>query len=250
MARTSAAGLLVGLAALFLVPAARADRLGGAFRGHFGDRLPPGLGAGHRGRGYSSYALEHPDRAQVVGVAEPQAGRRRRLAEDHRIADRNVLTDWRQAAARERFADAVLICTQDAMHAEPAVAFAAKGYAILLEKPMAPNEADCRRIVAAVEQHQVLFAVAHVMRYTRYTRQLKELLDAGRIGEIISIQHLEPVGYWHQAHSFVRGNWRNEAESSFMLLAKSCHDLDWMRHVMGCKLLRVSSFGSLANGSV
>ena len=83
------------------------------------------------------------------------------------------------------------------------------------------------------------------MRYTQYTRQLKAILDSGRIGEIVSIQHLEPVGYWHQAHSFVRGNWRNEAASSPMLLAKSCHDLDWIRFLMGKPCAQVSSFGSL-----
>ncbi|HAU36745.1 MAG TPA: oxidoreductase, partial [Phycisphaerales bacterium] len=100
-------------------------------------------------------------------------------------------------------------------------------------------------IAAAVKESGILFAVCHVLRYTDYTRRLKAILDEGRIGRIVSIQHLEPVGYWHQAHSFVRGNWRNESESSFMLLAKSCHDLDWLRHVMGLPMRRVSSFGSL-----
>jgi len=167
------------------------------------------------------------------------------LAKAHSIPKANVFTDWREAAGRERFADAALICTQDAMHAEPAVALAQRGYHVLLEKPMAPNEADCRRIVAAAKAAGVIFAVCHVMRYTAYTRRLKALLAEGLVGDIVSIQHLEPVGYWHQAHSFVRGNWRNEAESACMLLAKSCHDLDWLRHVMGARFRRVSSFGSL-----
>jgi predicted dehydrogenase len=131
------------------------------------------------------------------------------------------------------------------MHVDPALAFAQLGYAMLLEKPMAPNEADCRRIVDAVKQNGILFGVCHVMRYTRYTQKLKELLDSGLIGEVVSIQHLEPVGYWHQAHSFVRGNWRNEGLSSSMLLQKSCHDLDWLRYVMGEPCRAVSSFGSL-----
>jgi predicted dehydrogenase len=83
------------------------------------------------------------------------------------------------------------------------------------------------------------------LRYTRYTRQFKQLVDSGLIGDVVSVQHLEPVGYWHQAHSYVRGNWRNEHISSPMLLAKSCHDLDWIRHILGARCRAVSSFGSL-----
>jgi predicted dehydrogenase len=106
-------------------------------------------------------------------------------------------------------------------------AAAALGYHLLLEKPMAPDEDGCRRIVAAAAQHGVMLGVCHVLRYTAYTRALRAVLDAGTIGEIVSVEHLEPVGFWHQSHSFVRGHWRNEAQSSPMLLAKACHDLDW-----------------------
>jgi predicted dehydrogenase len=130
---------------------------------------------------------------------------------------------------------------------EPAEAFAAQGYAMLLEKPMAPDAAGCKRIIAAVQKHDIPFAVCHVLRYTDYTQRLIAMLDTGAIGEVVSIQHLEPVGYWHQAHSFVRGNWRNEKESSPMLLSKSCHDVDWIRYLMGAKCRRVSSFGSLVH---
>ena len=83
------------------------------------------------------------------------------------------------------------------------------GYHILLEKPMAPTAKECRRIISAVKRHRVLFAVCHVLRYTAYTRKLKALVESGVIGDVVNIQHLEPVGYWHQAHSFVRGDWRN-----------------------------------------
>ena len=203
------------------------------------------IGAGGRGTGYASYAEAHPEQAKIVGVAEPRDFYRNRLVEKHGIPEDGTFTDWRQAAEREKFADAVIIATQDAMHVEPVVAFAAKGYHILLEKPMAPDAEGCRRIYEAVTQADILFAVCHVMRYTGYTQKLKSLIDSGLIGDVVSIQHLEPVGYWHQAHSFVRGNWRNERESSFMLLAKSCHDLDWLRYIVGSSCEKVSSFGSL-----
>jgi predicted dehydrogenase len=203
------------------------------------------VGAGDRGERHAAYALQHPDEAKVVGVAEPRDLQRTHMAKAHGIQAGNVYTDWREMAARERFADAVLICTSDALHVDPALAFAAKGYQIMLEKPLAPTPEGCRAIIDAVNQNGVMLAVGHVLRYTPHTQTLKRILDAGTIGEIVCIQHLEPVGYWHQAHSFVRGNWRNESESSFMLLSKSCHDIDWLHYIMGKRCTAVSSFGTL-----
>jgi predicted dehydrogenase len=204
------------------------------------------IGAGGRGMGYATFSQAHPDRLRIVGVAEPRPWNRSFMAQTYDLMPENVVADWRELANRPRFADAVIISTQDAMHVEPAVAFARQGYAILLEKPMAPDLAGCETIVRAVNENGSIFGVCHVMRYTLYTQMVKEVVDSGALGEIVSIQHLEPVGFWHQAHSFVRGNWRNQAESTFMLLAKSCHDLDWIYYIMGGKSVRsLSSFGSL-----
>ena len=175
----------------------------------------------------------------------PREHYRNHLTARHGIPASHAFEDWRQLAGRPRFADAAIIATPDALHAEPAIALAHLGYHLLLEKPLAPNAADCRRIVAAAKSNGILFAVCHVLRYTTYTKTVKAIVDSGALGEIISMQHLEPVGFWHQAHSYVRGNWRREADSSPMLLAKSCHDLDWIRHVMGRPFTHVASFGSL-----
>ncbi|MFW9786186.1 MAG: Gfo/Idh/MocA family protein, partial [Candidatus Thorarchaeota archaeon] len=204
-------------------------------------------GAGDRGFVYASYAKTYPKRAKVVGVAEPRDFYREKMVKEHNIPEENVFTDWKDMAKKQKFADAVIISTQDHMHRDPAIAFAKKKYNMLLEKPMAPDERDCRAITKAVLSNDIIFALGHVLRYTRYTQKLKSIIDSGLIGEVISLQRLEPVGYWHQAHSFVRGNWRNEKESSFMLLAKSCHDLDWIRYIMGKSCTTVSSFGSLSH---
>ena len=203
------------------------------------------IGAGNRGHTYARYAAAFPDQVKVVGVAEPRDFYRNKMVNNHSIAAEHVFTDWRQVTEVPRFADAVIIATPDNMHAEPAIAFADLGYHILLEKPMAPNPEDCQRIVSSIKKNDVHLAVCHVMRYTGYTQKLKSLVDSGLIGDIVNLQSLEPVGFWHQAHSFVRGNWRNEAESGFMLLTKSCHDLDWISYIMGVPCLSVSSFGTL-----
>ncbi|MCW7552250.1 hypothetical protein NX722_06225 [Endozoicomonas gorgoniicola] len=89
---------------------------------------------------------------------------------------------------------------------------------------MAPDMDGCRAIVEAVKTHKVMLSVCHLLRYTVYTMRLKNLLDSGVVGDVCAIQHLEPVGYWHQVHSFVRGNWANEAASAPMLMKKKQED--------------------------
>jgi len=203
------------------------------------------IGAGSRGAGYAEYAIEHPEQATIVGISEPRAEYRNHLAEKHNVPANRLFDDWQELAAQSKLADAVIIATPDAEHTAPAIAFAKKGYHVLLEKPMSLSEAKCKEIADTVTEAGIIFAVCHVLRYTAFTRKLKELLDGGLIGDIVSLQALEPVGYWHQAHSFVRGNWRNEAESSSMLLAKCCHDIDWISHIMNVPCTAVHSFGSL-----
>ncbi len=203
------------------------------------------VGAGDRGSLYARWAVGHPERVRIVGIAEPVEARRNALASDVGVPPENLFADWREALARDRFADAAIVATLDDQHAEPAIALAESGHHLLLEKPMAPTEPECERIVEAVKRAGVLLAVGHVLLYTPYTRRIRELLDAGAIGDLVSLDRLEPVGWWHYAHSYVRGSWRRESTSSFMLLTKACHDLDWIRYVMGERCESVASFGSL-----
>eukprot|EP00105_Crassostrea_gigas_P016703 XP_011434202.1 PREDICTED: uncharacterized protein LOC105333087 isoform X1 [Crassostrea gigas] len=206
------------------------------------------IGAGMRGYGYSYYQRMKPDRFRVIAVADPKKYQREKLQTLCGISDDMAFKDWREVVEKEKFADCVIICTQDKLHKEPTVAFAKKGYHILLEKPMATTEEDCREIVRVCKENNVFLSVCHVLRYTPWVRKIKELIDSGAIGDVVNIQHLEPVGYWHFAHSYVRGNWHNESESSPSLLAKCCHDVDLVCHWMGeRKCQRVSSFGHLSH---
>ena len=205
------------------------------------------VGAGERGSDYAEFTKHFPDRAQIVGVVEPREFHRKRMVEMYDIPAENVFEDWPAFVERDKFADAAIVSTPDILHEAPAVALCGKGYHLLLEKPMAPTEEACRNIARAVEESGVMFAVGHVLRYTHHTEVLKKIIDDGRVGEIITLQHTEPIGYWHHAHSYVRGNWRKEAESSNILLAKCCHDLDWIRYIMNAKCEKVSSFGSLSH---
>lgn len=146
-----------------------------------------------------------------------------------------------------KLADAVLICTQDKQHFDPTMKALEAGYHVLLEKPMSPDAKECLLMGEKASQLNRVFSICHVLRYTNFFSTIKELLEKETIGKLMSITHNENVGFWHQAHSFVRGNWSRKEDSSPMILAKSCHDLDILLWLAGSECVRVSSFGSLSH---
>ncbi|CAB4428753.1 unnamed protein product [Rhizophagus irregularis] len=205
------------------------------------------VGAGQRGCGYAFYAKMNPQLAKVVAVAEPRESRRKKMQETYNIPDENVFSDWKELAKRPKISDAIVIATLDHLHMEPAIAFADLKYHILLEKPMSVNLDECKKITDAAIRNKIVFLVGHVLRYTPHNRLIKRIIDSGLLGNIINIQHLEPVGNWHFAHSYVRGNWRKEQDSCFSLMTKCCHDIDLMLHWNDSPCVKISSFGNLSH---
>jgi predicted dehydrogenase len=205
------------------------------------------VGGGHRGSGYAGYTLRHPEEGQAVAVCEPRDDRREAFAKTYGVPKNRCFRDWRELAEIPKVADAAMICTVEDLHRDIAVALADKGYHILLEKPMAPTAQACCDIVAAARRNGVVLAVCHVLRYVDYIRRMKDMLDSGLIGRIRHIAATELVGPWHFTHSFVRGNFRNEAQSSPFLLAKCCHDMDLLAWFVPSRCAKVSSFGRLSH---
>lgn len=206
------------------------------------------LGAGQRGaQAYASYALDNPNELKFVGVAEPRQDRREEFMRMHGIAPENAVENDMELLARPRMADCVLICTQDQMHYEALKLAVKQGYHILCEKPISPDRKELEEIAEIAAGYDKVISICHVLRYSPFFTQIKKLLDEGRIGDLVSIQHIESVGYWHMAHSFVRGNWRNKELSSPMILQKCCHDMDILLWLVGSSCKRLSSFGSLTH---
>jgi len=203
------------------------------------------VGAGNRGyEAYGSYALRHPDEIRFVAVAEPHDARRARFAEAHGIPTERRFRTWEELFALGQIADAALICTLDRLHVGPTIAALEAGYDVLLEKPMAITVEDCVRLVQTAERTGRVLMICHVLRYTSFFSKVHEIIASGRLGDIITVEHRENVTYWHMAHSYVRGNWRNSDLESPMILAKCCHDMDLLFWNLG-PVKRLSSFGSL-----
>lgn len=203
------------------------------------------IGAGMRGTIYTNEMLKFKDKFKVIGVAEPIESRRNIIKEKHNISDDMCFGGWEEILAKPKMADLAVICTMDDMHYEPAMKAIELGYNILLEKPVAPTAKECADIALAAEKKGVKVLVCHVLRYTPFFKKVKETVMDGTIGDIMSVIHVEAVGNIHQSHSYVRGNWHSEEETSPMLLAKCCHDLDIIQWILNEPCEKIQSFGKL-----
>ncbi|KII94675.1 hypothetical protein PLICRDRAFT_97754 [Plicaturopsis crispa FD-325 SS-3] len=213
------------------------------------------VGCGQRGKAYAVYPASCPDKCKIVAIAEPRPKTRKLFATAHDIDSTLVFESWQElhkASAEtiktigKRLADAVIVAVQDNMHREVVLAFAEQGYHILSEKPMATSLEDCINMESAVKNAGIIFGMGHVMRYSPYNQAITEFIRSGRLGRLVNVVHVEPVGYFHFSHSYVRGNWAKEDQSSFSLMTKSCHDIDILCHWLSPAIpSRVSSFGSL-----
>jgi len=204
------------------------------------------LGAGARGNVYGNFAKSFPDLLNIVGVAEPIAIRRERYVQKHEIPSPNQFESWGQVFEQPKFADAIIITTPDDLHYGPCMRALQMGYDILLEKPIAPTAEECRDILELSLKTNRIVAVCHVLRYAPYFQKMQALLRSGAIGNVISMQHFEPIEHIHMAHSFVRGNWHNSKHTAPIILAKSCHDMDIMRWLIDQPAKRISAFGNLS----
>lgn len=204
------------------------------------------VGAGERGQNcYAPYAKLHGYEVVFTAVAEPDAGRRERFIKDYGVEREQAYQSADEFFKQGKIADAVLICTQDKEHFDYACTAITLGYDILLEKPISPDPKECLKLEELAIKHHATIVVCHVMRYTKFYRKIKELIDSKQIGDVVSVTHTENVAYWHYAHSYVRGNWHKTEDSSPMILAKCCHDMDILSWLLDSRLKSVSSYGDL-----
>ncbi|EPE25096.1 NAD(P)-binding Rossmann-fold containing protein [Glarea lozoyensis ATCC 20868] len=207
------------------------------------------IGAGSRGNAYAR-ATGRSTNGIVVAVAEPIPYKRQRLGEAYiwgksGPSEGQSFDDWKSFLSyeldrRERASrgeevsegvDAVFICTLDEQHMEVIVGLAELDLHVMCEKPLATTLEDCVKIYKALSpsegKQKKIFSIGHVLRYSPHNMLLRKLLLEERIvGDVLSVNHTEPVGWWHFTHSYVRGNWRKESTTAPSLLTKSCHDID------------------------
>lgn len=162
------------------------------------------------------------------------------------FCDRNGLTVPRLTAVEDLVkrddVDAVLICTPDFAHRQPAEACFEAGLNCLVEKPVATDPEDVRAICRAAQRSGKLLHLGFVFRYDPCAQKLRELLTGGAIGKVIACITHEAVGWFHGSTYMRRWN-RFRKFSGDMLLHKGCHTFDLLNFITGAYPVRVAAFG-------
>lgn len=205
------------------------------------------IGLGNRGTEYMGFLKAfHSKKVELYALCDI----RQQALDD--ISPKFSIPKERQFLSTDEFfskgiiSDALIIATQDASHYEITKKAILTGYKyILLEKPVSGVKGEYTELRDLAKENGVILIICHVLRYSNYYSKIKEIISSGKIGDIVTINHTENVGYFHFAHSFVRGNWHDEFASTPSILAKCCHDIDLIAWFMDSPCESVSSVGSL-----
>lgn len=202
------------------------------------------IGAGSRGMTYAPWAKEHG--IEIAAVAELRPDRLKNAGDILGVPEAMRFSDANDLFRLGKIADAAIIATMDRDHYGHVMQALDCGYDILLEKPISPDPKECIAIEAKANALGQKITVCHVLRYTNFFGIIKDILDSEELGKIVAIKHSENIGNFHMAHSFVRGNWRNDTLSSPIIMQKSCHDLDILLWLTDAHCTKVAAFGSLS----
>ncbi len=200
------------------------------------------IGCGSRGWLYGNEMMKQPEHFRICSVCDIDETKRKNAVAQWGIA-RELAFESEEVFFQEKRADVLVIATQDRDHVRMGIKAMELGYDILLEKPISPFLEELQALLKANEKYKRMVVVCHVLRYAPAFLKIKEMIDGGEIGRLLHIENTEQVEYWHQAHSFVRGNWRNDQTTSSMIMQKCCHDFDLLQYFANAKCDYVYSVG-------
>lgn len=186
------------------------------------------IGTGRIAHSHMTAYLDHPDRVQLVAVCDIVEPAAQAYAKEAGVDA--VYADY-EDMLRDIDLDAVDICSSHSQHWPQALAAAAAGKHVLVEKSMAHNLPACREMLEAADSAGVTLMVAQNQRYTAETVAVKRFIDDGNLGDIQAVRT-------HAIMAAVgvnpRGHWMNDGDAGGgVLLTNTIHHVDLLRYYIG-----------------
>ncbi|WP_226575072.1 Gfo/Idh/MocA family protein [Acuticoccus sediminis] len=170
-------------------------------------------------------AIAVAEGAVLAAVADPSEAVGRPVGEKHGVP---YLATLDELIARDDV-DAVILATPNQVHVEGGLACVAAGKPVLVEKPLATDLAEARRLVEAAEAAGVALAVGHHRRHNPLMTKAKELVDEGRLGTIASVQ---ATTWFMKPDDYFETPWRRKKGAGPVYL-NLAHDIDLLHMLCG-----------------
>ena len=186
---------------------------------------------------------DYADKYEIVGILDNDARKSASFNKIHELKVPEYSEMDFERMLTEVKPDMALITTIDSSHEKYIIACLDNKVSCLVEKPLCTTAEQCRNIIAAQKRNPDVYAVTmHNSRYHRAARKLKEIIDSGTIGKILSINYDEKLDLFHGASYYRRWN-RNKAFSGGLQIHKSSHHFDKVNWLIGKKAESVIAFG-------
>ncbi len=199
------------------------------------------IGCGGRIRGVINQIPGLGEEIVVTAVFDPSEISIESARKELKSPELKVCKSYQELVALPEV-DWVFIGSWNCFHAEEALAAFAAGKDVFCEKPLALTPEDCIRVRDAWKTSGKLFSMGFTLRYAPMYRKIKEVLQSGAIGDIVSMEFNETLNFNHGG--YIHGNWRRLRENAGThLLEKCCHDIDLVNWFVGAKAKRVAGFG-------
>lgn len=202
------------------------------------------IGTGGRSTVYAEEYARLPQEIEIAALADPSPAKRQAMLGHVKLAAPPAeYDDWRDLHRNHPDLDGVVICSPNHLHAEHAVPFLERGLPVALEKPLATTPGDCERILDAERANGGRTLLGFVLRSTPFYRTLHQLVRAGAVGAVASINATEHVR-WTVSSLLLRSAWRRyQRTSGGTMLEKCCHDLDILNWMTGSRPVSLNSYG-------
>jgi predicted dehydrogenase len=184
--------------------------------------------------------IDATDRVEIAALCDPHH-KSIRETRDAYNSDARIYEDYRDLV-RDPAVDWVMIGSWNCFHAKHAIAAFEAGKHVFCEKPLALSAGDCLSMRDAWRASGKMFSIGFTLRYSPHYRRIKEIISSGKIGDIISMEFNETLGFNHGG--YIHADWRRKTEwAGSHLLEKCCHDLDLANWMTESVAVKAASFG-------
>ena len=178
---------------------------------------------------FHSAAISELEHGQLVAVSSRNAENAKRLTDRYNV---DSYTDYTEMLKRDDL-DIACVCTPSGAHLDPAVAAAAAGKHVIVEKPLEITLQRCDEIIAACDAAGVRLCAIFNSRFTESTALVKSTIESGRFGKLtLGDAYIK----WYRSQEYYdSGGWRGtwELDGGGALMNQSIHAIDLLQYFMG-----------------